>query len=88
VPALLSDGKVIISTGTKTLQDQFLNRDLPTGHAALKVPVLIALLKGRANFLWPKCRELKIRRQACSMRARISSVDLAHTRGFGSALEC
>ena len=39
VPALLSGGKVIISTGTKTLQDQLFNRDLPTVRDALKVPV-------------------------------------------------
>jgi ATP-dependent DNA helicase DinG len=39
VPALLNGGKVIISTGTKTLQDQLFNRDLPTIRAALKVPV-------------------------------------------------
>ncbi|MBS0543932.1 MAG: ATP-dependent DNA helicase [Proteobacteria bacterium] len=51
VPALLAGGKVIISTGTKTLQDQLFNRDLPTVRAALKVPVSIALLKGRANYV-------------------------------------
>ncbi len=51
VPALLAGGKVIISTGTKTLQDQLFNRDLPTVRAALKVPVAIALLKGRANYV-------------------------------------
>jgi ATP-dependent DNA helicase DinG len=53
VPALLSGGKVIISTGTKTLQDQLFSRDLPTVRAALKVPVSIALLKGRANYVCP-----------------------------------
>lgn len=53
VPALLSGGKVIISTGTKTLQDQLFNRDLPTVRDALKVPVRIALLKGRANYVCP-----------------------------------
>ena len=53
VPALLSGGKVIISTGTKTLQDQLFNRDLPVVRAALKVPVSIALLKGRANYVCP-----------------------------------
>lgn len=53
VPALLSGGKVIISTGTKTLQDQLFNRDLPMVRAALKVPVSIALLKGRANYVCP-----------------------------------
>ncbi|WP_341645094.1 ATP-dependent DNA helicase [Thauera sp. SDU_THAU2] len=50
-PALLAGGKVIVSTGTKTLQDQLFNRDLPTVRAALKVPVSIALLKGRANYV-------------------------------------
>jgi ATP-dependent DNA helicase DinG len=51
VPALLSGGKVIVSTGTKTLQDQLFHRDLPKVRAALKVPVTIALLKGRANYV-------------------------------------
>ena len=51
VPALLSGGKVIISTGTKTLQDQLYNRDLPNVRDALKVPVTVAMLKGRANYV-------------------------------------
>ncbi len=51
VPALLSGGKVIISTGTKTLQDQLFGRDIPTVRDALKVPVIVALLKGRANYV-------------------------------------
>ena len=51
VPALLSGGKVIISTGTKTLQDQLFNRDIPIVRDALKVPVTVALLKGRANYV-------------------------------------
>ena len=51
VPALLSAGKVILSTGTKTLQDQLYHRDLPTVRAALNVPVTAALLKGRANYV-------------------------------------
>jgi ATP-dependent DNA helicase DinG len=50
-PALLSGGKVIISTGTKTLQDQLFNRDIPTLRRALQVPVTVALLKGRANYI-------------------------------------
>src|SRR6266481_2616317 len=44
VPALLSAGKVIISTGTKTLQDQLYHRDLPTVRDALKVPVTADLV--------------------------------------------
>ena len=51
VPALKSGGKVIISTGTKTLQDQLFQRDLPTVRDALKVGVSVALLKGRANYV-------------------------------------
>ena len=51
VPALLSGGKVIISTGTKTLQDQLFNRDLPHVRDALKVPVSVSMLKGRANYV-------------------------------------
>lgn len=51
VPALLSGGKVIVSTGTKTLQDQLFDRDIPTVRAALNVPVTVAVLKGRANYV-------------------------------------
>lgn len=51
VPALLSGGKVIVSTGTKTLQDQLFNRDLPAVRDALKVPVTVSMLKGRANYV-------------------------------------
>ena len=53
IPALLSGGKVIVSTGTKTLQDQLFNKDLPMVRDALKAPVKIALLKGRANYVCP-----------------------------------
>jgi len=51
VPALFSGGKVIISTGTKNLQDQLYKRDLPTVREALQLPVSTALLKGRANYV-------------------------------------
>lgn len=51
VPALLSGKKTIISTGSKNLQDQLFNRDLPTIQKALKYKGKIALLKGRANYL-------------------------------------
>ncbi|MHB1240613.1 MAG: ATP-dependent DNA helicase, partial [Gammaproteobacteria bacterium] len=51
VPALLSGHKVLLSTGTRTLQDQLFHRDLPGVRAALGVPVTVALLKGRANYL-------------------------------------
>ena len=51
VPALLYGGKVIVSTGTKTLQDQLFERDLPLIRDALAVPITVALLKGRANYV-------------------------------------
>ena len=51
VPALLSGRSVIISTGTRTLQDQLFHRDVPLLARALGLPVKIALLKGRANYL-------------------------------------
>jgi ATP-dependent DNA helicase DinG len=51
VPALLSGRSVIISTGTRTLQDQLFRRDVPMLAKALGLPVKIALLKGRANYL-------------------------------------
>ncbi|RZI40613.1 ATP-dependent DNA helicase [Herbaspirillum sp. HC18] len=51
VPALLWGGKVILSTGTKNLQDQLYLRDIPTVRKALNAPVSVALLKGRANYV-------------------------------------
>ena len=51
VPALLWGGKTIVSTGTKTLQDQLFNRDIPTVRKALHAPVSVALLKGRSNYV-------------------------------------
>ena len=53
VPALQSGGKVIVSTGTKTLQDQLFNKDIPMAREILKAPVRVALLKGRANYVCP-----------------------------------
>jgi len=51
VPALLSGERVIVSTGTKTLQDQLYFRDLPVVMEALAAKASTALLKGRANYL-------------------------------------
>ncbi|WP_292934894.1 ATP-dependent DNA helicase [Noviherbaspirillum sp.] len=51
VPALLWGGKVVLSTGTKNLQDQLYLRDIPTVRKALNAPVSVALLKGRANYV-------------------------------------
>src|SRR3984957_15745598 len=51
VPALLSGLRVLISTGTRTLQDQLYHRDLPLLAGALGRPARVALLKGRSNYL-------------------------------------
>ncbi|AZY48701.1 ATP-dependent DNA helicase [Bordetella avium] len=51
VPAIVQGGKVLVSTGTRTLQDQLYTRDLPKVRAALSAPVTAALLKGRGNYL-------------------------------------
>src|SRR3984885_11584253 len=51
VPALLSGVRVLISTGTRTLQDQLFSKDLPLVAAALGRPAKVALLKGRSNYL-------------------------------------
>jgi ATP-dependent DNA helicase DinG len=50
-PSLAKGGKVIVSTGTKTLQDQLFTRDIPTVRNAMQAPVTVALLKGRANYV-------------------------------------
>lgn len=51
IPALLSGKKVIISTGTKTLQDQLFHRDLPRIREGLNSPAKVSLLKGRGNYI-------------------------------------
>jgi ATP-dependent DNA helicase DinG len=51
VPLLLWGGRALVSTATKSLQDQLFLRDLPRLAQALKVPVRLALLKGRASYL-------------------------------------
>jgi ATP-dependent DNA helicase DinG len=53
VPVLLHGGKTILSTGTKTLQDQLYHRDIPAVREALRLPIAVALLKGRANYVCP-----------------------------------
>jgi ATP-dependent DNA helicase DinG len=51
VPALLSGVRTLLSTATKTLQDQLFVRDLPRLRSALKLPITVALLKGRSSYL-------------------------------------
>ena len=51
VPVLLSGRKVVVSTGTRNLQDQLYQRDVPRVRDVLGVPCTVAVLKGRANYL-------------------------------------
>lgn len=51
VPALLSGKRIIISTGTRNLQDQLFHRDMPLVRKVLATPAKVTLLKGRANYL-------------------------------------
>ncbi|MCX7672644.1 MAG: ATP-dependent DNA helicase [Thiobacillaceae bacterium] len=50
-PIMLSGAKTILSTASKTLQDQLFQRDIPAVRAALGLPLDVALLKGRANYV-------------------------------------
>jgi len=72
VPALLSGQTVIISTGTKNLQDQLFQKDLPLVRQALEVPVQTALLKGRSNYL---CLH---RLQVTEGEGRLASREMVH----------
>ena len=77
VPALLWGGKVIVSTGTKTLQDQLFRKDIPTVRGALQAPVTVALLKGRSNYV---CHEYLKRTQE---NGRLTSrQDAVHLRAI------
>jgi ATP-dependent DNA helicase DinG len=78
VPALLSGRKVLISTGTRNLQDQLYGRDLPLVREALGVPVQVALLKGRSNYL---CLQ-RFEQLEAEARAPRRAEDLARLRAW------
>jgi ATP-dependent DNA helicase DinG len=84
-PALRSGKKVIISTGSKALQDQLYSRDLPKVANALKFKGKLALLKGRSNYL---CLErLDQQSMAGGELASQSLSDLAHLRSWSAKTE-
>ena len=68
IPALLSGARVLVSTATKTLQDQLFGRDLPLLVSALGLPVRTALLKGRSSYLCLKRLETARQEAAVSDR--------------------
>jgi ATP-dependent DNA helicase DinG len=51
VPVLLSGQRALVSTATKALQDQLFSRDIPRLVEVLGLPIRVALLKGRGNYL-------------------------------------
>lgn len=75
VPALLSGERVLLSTATKTLQDQLFGRDLPRLAEALGLPVRMALLKGRGSYLCS--HRLELARQDASLPDRTALRTLA-----------
>lgn len=76
VPALLCGGKVIISTGTKNLQDQLFDKDLPLVRRALGLSLKTALLKGRANYLC--VHRLQVLKSEGRLRDRAQVAELRH----------
>jgi ATP-dependent DNA helicase DinG len=82
VPALLSGKRVIVSTGTRNLQDQLFHRDLPRVMSILGTKVDVALLKGRANYL---CRyRLQQAVESGQFRSRTQVDDLQKVRAWGA----
>ena len=74
VPAIVSGKKVIVSTGTKNLQDQLFNKDVPLIRKAMKVPFAAALLKGRANYLCTYRLELAVHSNLGFSREEIAAL--------------
>ena len=91
VPALLSGQKVIVSTGTRNLQDQLFLRDLPRVREAMASPVKVALLKGRANYLCVHRMELALQdargHPRDTLRALLKVRDWSHATQRGDIAE-
>jgi ATP-dependent DNA helicase DinG len=75
VPLLLSGARALVSTATKSLQDQLFLRDLPRLVQALQLPVRLALLKGRAAYLCP--HRLGQARESATLPDRMTARALA-----------
>ncbi|MFN9449120.1 MAG: ATP-dependent DNA helicase [Rubrivivax sp.] len=83
VPLLLSGCKALVSTATKSLQDQLFLRDLPRLKAALGVPLKLALLKGRGSYLCP--HRLDQARQSAELPDRFALRTLARVETWAIA---
>ena len=77
-PALLSGARVIISTGTRHLQDQLYHQDLPVVRRALQISAQVALLKGRGNYLC--LYRLQITEEEGLLPSRAQAVELRRIR--------
>jgi ATP-dependent DNA helicase DinG len=82
VPALLSGERVLVSTATKTLQDQLFARDIPDVIQALGLPVKLAMLKGRGSYLCQQRLELTL--QAGTLPDRPSVKALASVKQWAT----
>jgi len=80
VPALRSGKKVIVSTGSRALQDQLYSRDLPTIVRALKFKGKTAILKGRSNYL---CLERMDQQNLTGVTCRYSRSPIWSVSGAG-----
>ncbi len=80
VPALLSGERVLVSTATKTLQDQLFARDIPELLQALGLPLRLAMLKGRGSYL---CQQrLELAQQAATLPDRTAVRSLAQVQAW------
>jgi ATP-dependent DNA helicase DinG len=83
VPALLSGERVLLSTATKTLQDQLFGRDLPRLAEALGLPLRMALLKGRGSYLCT--HRLELARRDATLPDRTAVRTLAKVEEWAQA---
>ena len=82
VPALLSGERVLLSTATKTLQDQLFARDIPDLLAALGLPLRLAMLKGRGSYV---CQQrLAMAQQAATLPDRTAVKTLSQVQVWAS----
>lgn len=92
IPALLSGKKIVVSTGTKTLQDQLFYRDLPRISKLLSSDAKRALLKGRANYLCIYRMQQSYEEGRFTSRQRINELmrvrEWSFQTKFGDLSEC
>ncbi len=80
IPALLSGERVLVSTATKTLQDQLFARDIPELLKALGLPLRLAMLKGRGSYL---CQQrLELAQQGATLPDRTAVRSLAQVQAW------